>query len=151
MNPNNTTFKNYVLIDSNFIPLPIQYKIDYLDEIILGLEGRTLFIVFKQIYDELEAKKKRIPNAVKFQQQIKSGINYLEKNIDKYDIIFKEETKNSSETTDDFLLRMSVDLKDEGVNVYLATNDQELRRKAKTALIGVIFLRQKKYLSIERS
>ena len=40
---------NIVIIDSNFILLPSQFKVDYFNEINSKLEGKTLFIIFKQI------------------------------------------------------------------------------------------------------
>ena len=62
---------NIVVIDSNFVLLPFQFKIDYLKEIKLNLEGDTVFILFKQVLDELEAKKIREPRATKFQRNLK--------------------------------------------------------------------------------
>jgi len=81
---------------------------------------------------------------------LENGLLYLNKNIEKYDIEIIDDVKNDVETTDDFLLRMSKELQNESQNLYLATNDSELRRKAKKLNIGTIFLRQKKYISIER-
>lgn len=142
---------NIVVIDSNFVLLPFQFKIDYLKEIKLNLEGNTIFIVFKQVLDELEAKKIREPKATKFQRNLESGLLYIEKNKKSFDITFLEDVKEKNETTDEFLLRSSINLKSEYSRVFLATNDAILRRKAREALIGTIFLRQKKYLSFERS
>lgn len=140
---------NLIIIDSNFILLPYQFNIDYLNEIRLNLEGKLKFIIFQQILDELEAKKKREHGATKFKRLLKSGLIYLEKNKANYDVDFLEDVKNSNETTDEFLLRKLIILKKEGKNVFLATNDSDLRKKAKKLSINVVFLRQKKYLSIE--
>ena len=41
-------YENVVVIDSNFILLPFQFKVDYLNEIYLKL-GKINFIIFKQI------------------------------------------------------------------------------------------------------
>ena len=142
---------NIVVIDSNFVLLPFQFKIDYLKEIKLNLEGDTVFILFKQVLDELEAKKIREPRATKFQRNLKSGLAYLENNKENFAITFLEDVKEKSETTDDFLLRSSINLKSENSRIFLATNDALLRKKAKESDIGRIFLRQKKYLSFERS
>ena len=70
---------NLIVIDSNFILLPFQFKIDYLNEIRVNLEGKLKFIIFRQILKELDAKIKREPKATKFQRQFKSGLLYLEK------------------------------------------------------------------------
>lgn len=142
---------NLVIIDSNFILLPYQFKIDYLNEIYLNLEGKTRFYIFKQILDELESKKRKTPIVSKFRRQYKSGMSYLEKNEKIFPIYFVDEIKKKNETTDDFIIRWCLKFKKEYKCVFLATNDAELRKKAKKAHINVIFLRQRKYLSIERS
>ncbi len=141
---------NLIILDSNFILLPFQFKVDYLNEIRLNLEGEVEFIIFKQILNELEAKQAREPNATKFQRELKSGLSYLEKNRNKFDITFLDETKKAIETTDEFLLRKAIELKVENNLIFLATNDSILRKKARDFGLKTIFLRQKKYLSFER-
>lgn len=142
---------NVVILDSNFIMLPFQFKIDYLDEIQYKIEGRITFIMYKQVLDELEAKHRREPNATKFERHLKSGLSYLEKKSSNYEIQTIEEIKNNQETTDDFLIRKSVELKTEYKHVFLATNDSELRRRAKKKLVSTIFLRKQSYIDLERS
>ena len=141
--------ENLIVVDANFVLLPFQFKIDYLYEITAGLEGKTIFIVYKQILDELEAKKLREPNATKFHMNLKSGLLYLEKNNDKFNILYKQNIKSKEETTDNFLLKTCQELKEKNKKVYLASNDVELRRKARKIGINTIFLRQKKYLSFD--
>ena len=143
--------KNLVVIDSNFILLPFQFKIDYFDEIRLKIEGNLRFIIYQQILNELESKRKRDPRATNFKRFLESGLLYLEKNKQKYNIGILEYIKKENETTDDFILRMLKNLKMENQNIYLATNDSVLRKKAKIIKINTIFLRQKKYLSIDRA
>ena len=142
-------YENVVVIDSNFILLPFQFKIDYLSEIYLKLEGKTNFIIFKQILNELEAKKNREPQAIKFQMEFKSGLLYLESNKDKYNILFDGNVKQNYETTDGFLIKQCISLKKKKTHVFLATNDSNLRKEAKRFGISTIFLRQKKYLSFD--
>ncbi|MFX1376032.1 MAG: PIN domain-containing protein [Promethearchaeota archaeon] len=141
---------NIIVIDGNFVLLPFQFKIDYLNEIRIKLEGNVKFIVFRQVLDELEAKRKRELKSTKFPRLLDSGLLYLEKNKVNYDILFLDDIKEKSETTDAFLLKKSLKLKNEGYLIFLATNDSELRRKARLSKINTIFLRQKKYVSIER-
>ncbi len=140
-----------VVIDSNFILLPFQFKIDYFNEIRLKLEGKLNFIIFQQILNELEAKKRRESKATKFVKFLESGLIYLERNKEKYDIEIREDIKRDYETTDNFLIKRVIELKEESNNTYLATNDSELRKKAHKQRINTIFLRQKKFLSIERA
>jgi len=141
--------ENYIIVDANFVLLPFQFKIDYLTEITTSLEGKTIFIVYKQILNELEAKKLREPNATKFHMNLKSGLLYLEKNSDKFNIFYEESIKSKEETTDSFLLKVCQELKEKTKKVYLASNDADLRRKARKLGISTIFLRQRKYLSFD--
>jgi rRNA-processing protein FCF1 len=142
-------YENLIVIDANFILLPFQFKIDYLYDIDSSLEGRTVFILFKQILDELEAKRLREPNATKFIMNLKSGLSYLEKNNEKYNIVYNHLTKSIWETTDDFLVNLCKELKEEKKKVYLASNDVDLRRKVRKFGVSTIFLRQKKFLSFD--
>ncbi|MBY9014609.1 MAG: hypothetical protein KGD68_02860 [Candidatus Lokiarchaeota archaeon] len=141
--------ENLIVIDANFILLPFQFKIDYLYDIDSKLEGRTVFILFKQILDELEAKRLREPNATKFIMNLKSGLTYLENNYEKYNIVYNHLTKSNGESTDDFLVRNCQELKGKKNKVYLASNDADLRRKVRKIGVSTIFLRQKKYLSFD--
>jgi rRNA-processing protein FCF1 len=141
--------ENYIVIDANFILLPFQFKVDYLTEITEFLEGVTRFVIYQQILKELEAKKHRQPVATKFHMDLKSGLLYLEKNKEKYNIIYDQSIKLPKETTDSFLLKACQKLKVENNRVYLASNDTELRRRAREKGINTIFLRQKKYLSYD--
>jgi rRNA-processing protein FCF1 len=143
--------ENIVIIDANFILLPFQFKIHYLDEIELKLEGKVKFIIFKQVIDELKAKEMRKKSVGKFSQYFNSGLLYIEKNEDNYSIVHDPQIKRYDETSDDFLIRKCSLLKKKGKKVYLATNDHELKLKAKKQKINLIFIRQKKIISIERA
>lgn len=115
------------------------------------LEGPLRFIIFQQVLNELESKKRREPKSINFSRFLESGLLYLETNKSKYNIDILKDIKKENENTDDFLLRKLIDLKNQGNSVYLATNDSELRKKVKMQHINTIFLRQKKYLSVERT
>jgi len=140
---------NLIIIDANFILLPFQFKIDYFTEIRNNLEGKLRFIVFQQVLNELEAKKKRQPQAIKFARVFNSGLVYLERNKKIHEVDFLKDVKKIDETTDEFLLRKLIKLKNKNHNVFLATNDSDLRKKAKNLGLSVIFLRQKKFLCFE--
>jgi uncharacterized protein len=139
-----------IILDANFIFLPAQFQIDYLYEIESQLGTSSRFIVYQQILDELEAKRKRIQNSTKFRKNLNLGKRYLDLNQEKYHIEFRDEVKASQETTDDFLIQKCIELKESDNKVYLATNDGELRKRAKKEGVYIIFLRQKSYLTIER-
>lgn len=137
-----------VILDANFILLPFQFKIDYFSEISDLISRKARFITYQQVLDELEAKRRREPNATKFQRQLDAGLRYLENQGHEFNLSVHDEVKSPQETTDEFLLNKAVELKEKGRLVYLATNDSEMRRIARTLDLNVIFLRQKKYLSI---
>ena len=142
---------NLIIIDSNFILLPFQFKIDYFDEIRFNIEGKLKFIIFQQIFNELESKKEKEQKTSSFIRFLESGLAYLENNKDKYNIEILEDIKKEDESTDDFLLRRLQNMKNQYQFIYLATNDSALRKKAKEICVGTIFLRQKKYLCIDRA
>jgi rRNA-processing protein FCF1 len=141
--------ENLIILDSNFILLPFQFKIDYLKEIRENLVGVLSFIIYQQIIDELKAKEHRSPNKTSFKKHLDAGLSYLNHNKNLYTIIFDDARKEESETTDDFLIRKCKSLKSEETRVYLATNDKELRRKAIYNKIFSIFMRQKKFIDVE--
>ncbi|MFW9949411.1 MAG: PIN domain-containing protein [Candidatus Thorarchaeota archaeon] len=136
----------FVIIDSNFLFLPIQFKIDYLEDIKSTLGGKTKIIYYQQIFDELSSKQIREPNARKFEMDLRASLQYLEKKKENYNIQFINKKKNSNETTDDFLITECVNYRTELGKVYLATNDSNLRKKANEQGIHTIFLKQKSYL-----
>jgi rRNA-processing protein FCF1 len=139
-----------IILDSNFLLVPIQFKIDYLEEITLLLEGKCKFIVFQQVIDELQAKKSRyekLKKSAKFETQLNAGLLYLERKKKKFNIQFVDIRKKKNENTDEFLLRKITQFQQENKPVYLATNDYELRKQAKS-LCPVFFVRQEKFISL---
>jgi len=144
-----TAYTHLIILDANFILLPYQFKIDYFREIDQQLGGKLLFIIFQQVYDELDAKMEREPQASKFKRHYTGGLQYIEKFKDTYEVCELPITKRPEETTDAFLLRIAIALNSKSPHLFLATNDADLRKKAKQAHINVIFLRQRKFLSFE--
>ncbi|MHA1197293.1 MAG: type II toxin-antitoxin system VapC family toxin, partial [Promethearchaeota archaeon] len=140
--------ENVVIIDSNFILLPIQFKIDYIREIRDKVEGSVKFVIYQQVLDELNFKKKKFENSTRFARELEAGVRYLKEINRVYDIKIINEVKNKEESTDDFLIRKCLELKEKNKKIFLATNDIELRKKARDSGVNLIFLRQKKYLDI---
>lgn len=137
-----------MVVDANFLFLPIQFKIDFLSEINYLLEGKNYFLIYKQIFDELESKKKKLHEISKFGRELNFAKGYLESNKNNYDLIYVNKIKQRSETTDQFLLKECLRLKKMNPNIFLATNDSQLRKEASKTNIRNVYLRQKKYLSI---
>ncbi len=145
-----TKIINLVILDANFILVPIQFGVDYLEKIEFTLEGKTKFIIFKQILDELRAKKKRLQQQEKsatFETQFKAGLDYIEKKKSQHTIEFVGDVKSKEETTDDFLFRKIKELEGKHPYIYLATNDRGLRRRVKP-YASLILIRQGKKIYI---
>ena len=139
---------NIVIIDANFLFLPIQFKIDFLSEINYLLEGKNYYLIYKQIFDELESKRKRLHEISKFGRELNFARVYLESNENNYNLIYINKIKHGSETTDQFLLNECLRLNKKHPNIFLATNDSQLRKELSKTNIRNVCLRQKKYLVI---
>jgi len=153
VNNQESDVSNVVVLDANFILIPSQFHINYLEEIVYKLEGLTQFFVYQQVFDELKSKEERLVQEGKnnrFHTQFEAGKRYLYQNKNEYQISFIDQIKNENETTDEFLLRKTLKLKTQYRHVFLASNDYELRKKARKSQISVIYLRQKQFISIRR-
>ena len=124
-----------IILDSNFLFIPFQFKIDIIEE--LGsLIGRFEPVVLSTTIEELERLSRR--GSDKTKRQALSALKLTERcaivNIE----------RGSTETYDDVILRMAKEW-----NCAAATNDRELRKRLREELIPVIYLRQKQRLELE--
>ncbi|MGV9173694.1 MAG: PIN domain-containing protein, partial [Promethearchaeia archaeon] len=90
-------------------------------------------------------------NMDKFQRQLRASLSYFDEVKDQYPIeIQYVAKKKKAQPIDDFLVEQCTHLKDkyEQKQIYLATNDYNLRRRARKAEINQIYVKQKKYLQI---
>ncbi|MHA1680262.1 MAG: hypothetical protein ACTSUE_04600 [Promethearchaeota archaeon] len=144
-----------VALDSNFAFVPIQFKIDIFHEIPLLMEEKTQIILFSGIFDELlllegrDAGRRGTPN-------IFAALKLIRMKLEEKKVLLVEHEKREGELVDDYLVRSSKALQEgngllpsfkPGI-VVIATNDKELKRKARAAGIKVIQVRNKKHLSI---
>ena len=121
-----------ILLDTNFLMLPAQHKIDIFSELERILDfSFELFIIDKSICEldkiisDAKVKDKIAANVAK--QLVKSkGIKII---------------KTSGEKADDILVDIS-----KGGEFIVATADNELKRRLKRNNIKVITLRKRKYL-----
>jgi hypothetical protein len=113
-----------VVLDTNFITLPTQFKVDIFGEIEKRLPGSKMVTV-PQVIEEL---KRLGPDG-------KVGLEMLEKK--------GVEVIRKKGETDDALLELAVEK-----NAILCTNDKELKRRATARRVPVMFMRKKKILEI---
>ena len=131
--------KKLVILDTNFLFVPILYGIDIESQLENLLNTPYDIVILSPSFDELEKKlrytkklkvKKMISFAVEFAKKFKT-INL--KNVEKVDF-------------DDILISFAEKNKAECI---VATNDALLRKKLKAKGVPVIFVRARKKLALD--
>ena len=122
-----------VVIDTNFFMVPFQFNVDIITELENLLPSYKLTTP-SFVINELKGLK----NNNKGKTRMNANLALKLANSSKVEI--KDISLLENETVDDALLRVSE---------VLATNDIELKKRAKDKGITVAYLRQKKYIAIE--
>ena len=122
-----------VVIDTNFFMVPFQFNVDIITELENLLPSYKLTTP-SFVINELKGLK----NNNKGKTRLNANLALKLANSSKVEI--KDISLLENETVDDALLRVSE---------VLATNDIELKKRAKNKGITVAYLRQKKYLAID--
>ena len=125
--------KREVFIDTNFFMIPFQFNIDILEEFTRILPNYKL-VTTSFVLNELKGLK----NNSKGKIRLAAGLGLKIAQSDEIEV--RDIPLNDGESVDDALLRISK---------VLATNDANLRKKAKKKGIALVILRQKKYLAVE--
>jgi len=125
-----------VILDSNFLFVPLEFKIDIFEDIVNLLNQRIEPILLSTNYHELQKMAEEGPP--KLRKQATMALKLAEK----CHIVDVE--RKRGETNDDVILRVAALWKSP-----VATNDRELRRKLRERGIPVIFLRGKSRLDLE--
>lgn len=113
--------------------IPFQFNVDMIDELEKALPSYKL-ITPRFVINELHGLKKNL----KGKNRVAAEIALKIANFDSINI--KDIPLNNNESVDDALIRIST---------VLATNDIELKNKAKKKGISVVYLRQKKYVAFD--
>lgn len=122
-----------VVIDTNFFMVPFQFNVDIIDELEKVLPSYKLTTpIF--VINELKGLKRNNKG------KIRLNANLALKLANSSNIEIKDISLENNETVDDALLRVSE---------VLATNDIELKKRARKKGITVAYLRQKKYIAID--
>ena len=124
-----------VILDSNFLFIPFQFKIDIFEEL-KNLVGKFEPVVLSTTMEELE--KLATEKTEKTRRQALSALRLTERcTVVNVEI-------GPTESYDDVIVRKAKEW-----NCSAATNDRELRRRLRVELISVIYLRQKKRQELE--
>ena len=122
-----------VVIDTNFFMVPFQFNVDVISELENLLPSYKLTTP-SFVINELKGLKKNNKGKTRL------NANLALKLANSSRIEIKDISLLENETVDDALLRVSE---------VLATNDVELKNRAKDKGITVAYLRQKKYIAVE--
>ncbi|MBE6508711.1 MAG: twitching motility protein PilT [Methanobrevibacter sp.] len=122
-----------VVIDTNFFMVPFQFNVDVITELEKLLPSYKLTTP-SFVINELKGLKKNNKG------KIRLNANLALKLANSSKVEIKDISLLENETVDDALLRVSE---------VLATNDIELKKRAKDRGITVAYLRQKKYIAVE--
>ena len=122
-----------VVIDTNFFMVPFQFNVDIITELEKVLPSYKLTTP-SFVINELKGLKKNSKGKVRL------NANLALKLANSSKVEIKDISLLENETVDDALLRVSE---------VLATNDIELKKRAKDKGITVAYLRQKKYIAVE--
>lgn len=122
-----------VVIDTNFFMLPFQFNVDIIDELEKALPSYKLTTpIF--VINELKGLKRNNKGKIRLNADLALKL------ANSSNIEIKDISLENNETVDDALLRVSE---------VLATNDIELKKRARKKGITVAYLRQKKYIAID--
>jgi len=113
--------------------IPFQFNVDIIDELEKAFPSYKLTCP-KFVINELVGLKKNL----KGKNRVAAGIAL--KIANSPNVVVKNISLKSGESVDDGLLRISK---------VLATNDIQLKERAKKNGITVVYLRQKKYVAVE--
>jgi len=130
----NVTLK--IILDSNFLFVPLQLRIDVFEETRNLLNQNFEPIILSTTRRELQKMAER--GSPKLRKQAAMALELTEK----CHIVDVE--KNLGETNDDVIVRVAASWKSP-----VATNDREVRRKLRERGIPVIFLRGKNRLELD--
>ena len=122
-----------VVIDTNFFMVPFQFNVDIITELENTLPSYKLTTP-SFVINELKGLKKNN----KGKTRLNANLALKLANSSKVEI--KDISLLENETVDDALLRVSE---------VLATNDIELKNRAKNKGITIVYLRQKKYIAVD--
>jgi rRNA-processing protein FCF1 len=136
--PSSARASTKVLLDTNFLLLPFQRRVDIFRQIERLIGSRVEFVVLSQILDELHQLSETGP--LKDRRAATSALELVAKYCR---IADAASTRTTGLNADAALLRCAQDAK-----TVVATNDQELRRALVKQGSRAIFLRKLAFLAI---
>jgi rRNA-processing protein FCF1 len=125
-----------VILDSNALFVPLQFKIDIFDGLEQLLKRNFKLIVLSPVKRELEALAKR------GSPKMRKNASYALKLAEKYTYV--EVDAPASALTDDVIVKVAGEWK-----AVVFTNDRQLKQRLRDISVPVIYVRQKSRLEID--
>ena len=125
-----------VILDSNALFVPLQFKIDIFDGLERLLERNFELIVLSPVKRELEALAKR--GSPKMRKNASYALKLAEK------CTYVEVDAPASTLTDDVIVKVAGEGK-----AAVFTNDRQLKQRLRDISVPVIYVRQKSRLEID--
>ncbi len=125
-----------VILDSNALFVPLEFKLDVFVEVEHLLNRNVDFVLLSPVKRELEQL------ATKDSPKIRRQAVYALKLAEKCKYVAVDESENLS--TDDVIVNVA-----KAWNMPVFTNDRQLRRKLRDISVPVIYVRQKSRLEID--
>ena len=125
-----------VILDSNFLFIPSQFRVDIFEGLTKVLKQRFDPIILSPTYQELLRIAKQ--GSPKMRQQASFALSLAER----CRIVRVE--RRYGEAHDDVVVRMAKEWR-----CPVATNDRKLRKKLRKERVPTIFLRERAYLDVE--
>ena len=123
-----------ILCDTNFLMVPLRFGVDIFQESEITLNDVATFYVSSRVLDEIGILKK------KAKPTFEKELLFAEKMAEKCILIHDD----SCSLVDDSLISLA-----RKMDMILATTDSELRKKARSESVKVLYLRQKRYLILD--
>jgi len=125
-----------IILDSNVLFTPLQFKIDILEELKTLLNRKFEPVLLSPVRQELERLAKEGSS------QMRKNAAFALKLAEKYKVVNTNET--GTNTVDDIIVKVA---SKGGCAVF--TNDRQLKKKLRDINVPVIYVRQKSRLGID--
>jgi rRNA-processing protein FCF1 len=144
-----------VLLDSNMLFVPMQFKVDIYEAIPRLLEQSTELVLLSGVKDELVQKNKRDIGKLVSKQGL-GVLQLVSLKVEQGKVSLVRVDRRPAELVDDYIIRAARQIKDAQMldggkpvsRVIVATNDKGLKRKSKASGFEVVHLRQKRFIEL---
>lgn len=125
-----------VVLDSNFLFIPLRFGLDIFDELHRLLGEPLRILVPKPVIEELRLL--RLDAKPSFVKEIDFAVGLVER----CEVL--DENLDPGENVDDFILRIT-----SRTGYPVATNDADLRQRLRAVGVPVVYMRQRAFLEID--